>query len=96
VVVDTESCQPFFFFALSLSKTRPHKKTPAKTVEDEAFWEGSAPVVFGPLPQLQEAVTVVGYPIGGDTISVTSGVVSRIEVGVWLCVVVRVCGRACV
>jgi hypothetical protein len=29
---------------------------------------------------LQDAVTVVGYPIGGDTMSVTSGVVSRIEV----------------
>lgn len=38
------------------------------------------PVEFGTLPQLQDAVTVVGYPIGGDTISVTSGVVSRIEV----------------
>lgn len=50
------------------------------TVEDEAFWEGVEPVQFGQLPQLQDAVTVVGYPIGGDTISVTSGVVSRIEV----------------
>jgi hypothetical protein len=29
---------------------------------------------------VQDGVTVVGYPIGGDTISVTSGVVSRIEV----------------
>lgn len=29
---------------------------------------------------MQDPVTVVGYPIGGDTISVTSGVVSRIEV----------------
>ena len=28
----------------------------------------------------QDSVTVVGYPIGGDTISVTKGVVSRIEV----------------
>lgn len=35
---------------------------------------------FGPLPALQDAVTVVGYPIGGDTISVTSGVVSRMEI----------------
>jgi hypothetical protein len=35
---------------------------------------------FGLLPTLQDAVTVVGYPIGGDTISVTSGVVSRIEI----------------
>jgi hypothetical protein len=29
---------------------------------------------------LQDSVAVVGYPIGGDTISVTVGVVSRIEV----------------
>lgn len=29
---------------------------------------------------VQDDVTVVGYPVGGDTISVTSGVVSRIEV----------------
>ena len=29
---------------------------------------------------VQDAVAVVGYPIGGETISVTTGVVSRIEV----------------
>ena len=29
---------------------------------------------------MQDAVAVVGYPIGGETISVTTGVVSRIEV----------------
>ncbi|RCV20979.1 hypothetical protein SETIT_4G102000v2 [Setaria italica] len=50
------------------------------TVEDDEFWEGVSPVEFGSLPALQDAVTVVGYPIGGDTISVTSGVVSRIEI----------------
>lgn len=50
------------------------------TVNDDEFWEGVTPVQFGALPCLQDAVTVVGYPIGGDTISVTSGVVSRIEV----------------
>ncbi|GLJ14809.1 hypothetical protein SUGI_0240630 [Cryptomeria japonica] len=50
------------------------------TVNDEEFWEDVTPVQFGALPSLQDAVTVVGYPIGGDTISVTSGVVSRIEV----------------
>jgi hypothetical protein len=32
------------------------------TVEDDDFWEGVEPVVFGSLPQLQDAVTVVGYP----------------------------------
>uniref|UniRef100_A0A7N0TP90 Protease Do-like 9 n=1 Tax=Kalanchoe fedtschenkoi TaxID=63787 RepID=A0A7N0TP90_KALFE len=50
------------------------------TVSDDEFWEGVMPLEFGDLPALQDAVTVVGYPIGGDTISVTSGVVSRIEV----------------
>ncbi|KAL8457720.1 hypothetical protein ACS0TY_034731 [Phlomoides rotata] len=50
------------------------------TVEDDEFWQGVSPVEFGDLPALQDAVTVVGYPIGGDTISVTSGVVSRIEI----------------
>ncbi|KAJ7945901.1 Protease Do-like 9 [Quillaja saponaria] len=50
------------------------------TVDDDAFWQGMSAMEFGDLPTLQDAVTVVGYPIGGDTISVTSGVVSRIEI----------------
>ncbi|XP_058184885.1 protease Do-like 9 isoform X1 [Rhododendron vialii] len=50
------------------------------TVKNEEFWVGVSPVEFGDLPALQDAVTVVGYPIGGDTISVTSGVVSRMEI----------------
>lgn len=41
---------------------------------------GMTPLEFGPLPHLQDSVAVIGYPIGGDTISVTAGVVSRIEV----------------
>lgn len=49
-------------------------------VDDESFWEDTEPISFGELPALQDSVYVVGYPIGGDTISVTSGVVSRIEV----------------
>ena len=50
------------------------------TVEDDEFFEGVDPVKFGVLPRLQDSVTVVGYPVGGIAISVTSGVVSRIEV----------------
>jgi len=49
-------------------------------VEDDAFFRGVEPVTFGQLPNLQSSVTVVGYPIGGVAISVTQGVVSRIEV----------------
>jgi len=51
------------------------------TVREERFWSGLRALELGPLPRLQDPVTVVGYPIGGDTLSVTSGVVSRIEVG---------------
>ena len=50
------------------------------TVDDDEFFEGVTPVHFGQLPSLQDEVTVVGYPIGGVAISVTQGVVSRIEV----------------
>ncbi|CAN4091462.1 unnamed protein product [Withania somnifera] len=50
------------------------------TVENKDFWKGAEPLCFGHLPHLQDAVTVVGYPLGGDTISVTKGVVSRVEV----------------
>lgn len=49
------------------------------TVEDDAFWEAVTPIVLGKLPRLQDHCTVVGFPIGGDTISVTAGVASRIE-----------------
>ncbi|CAI9090764.1 OLC1v1025599C3 [Oldenlandia corymbosa var. corymbosa] len=48
-------------------------------VENEEFWEDMNPLEFGEIPYLQEAVAVVGYPQGGDNISVTKGVVSRVE-----------------
>ncbi|KAF3792185.1 Protease Do-like 2 [Nymphaea thermarum] len=49
------------------------------SVESEEFWKGAEPLSLGRLPCLQDSVTVVGYPLGGDTISVSKGVVSRIE-----------------
>ncbi|CAA6672501.1 unnamed protein product [Spirodela intermedia] len=42
------------------------------TVSDDEFWDGVLPVEFGPLPALQDAVTVVGYPIGIDA-AINSG-----------------------
>jgi S1-C subfamily serine protease len=40
-------------------------------VIDESFWEGVAPLAFGRMPSLQDEVSVVGYPEGGEGISVT-------------------------
>ncbi|PSR92830.1 Protease Do-like [Actinidia chinensis var. chinensis] len=48
-------------------------------VKSEEFWEGTKFLELGDVPFPQEAVAVVGYPQGGDTVSVTKGVVSRVE-----------------
>jgi len=51
------------------------------TVEDGEFWEGMQAVQLSQkIPRLEDDVLCVGFPVGGDTISVTSGVISRIEV----------------
>ena len=51
-------------------------------VADEAFWEGLPLVQLGTgLPRLASEVVAVGFPVGGDDVSATRGVVSRILVG---------------
>ena len=49
------------------------------TVENDKFWRNLQPLTFDyKTPKLQDIVVVVGYPIGGDNICVTKGVVSRV------------------
>ncbi len=48
--------------------------------KDPSFLVGMEPAEIGPLPQLRDRVSVVGYPVGGEELSITEGVVSRIEV----------------
>ncbi len=48
-------------------------------LEDPSAFEGVEPFGIGTLPALETTVKVVGYPIGGERISITSGVVSRID-----------------
>ena len=48
-------------------------------VVDEAFFKGTTALKLGIVPALDSTVTVLGYPIGGDRLSVTRGVVSRID-----------------
>jgi S1-C subfamily serine protease len=50
------------------------------TVEDQSFFENARPLEIDGLPQLQSRVNVYGFPTGGETISITEGIVSRIEV----------------
>ena len=33
-------------------------------VDDPTFWTGLEPLEFGPIPDLLEDVSVIGYPVG--------------------------------
>ncbi|MDM8540087.1 trypsin-like peptidase domain-containing protein [Desulfococcaceae bacterium HSG9] len=52
-------------------------------VKDPAFFNEMTPLNFGGTPPLDSAVTVIGYPIGGNHLSFTRGVVSRIDYQVY-------------
>lgn len=48
-------------------------------VEDPSFWKDTTPLALGTVPEIESTVSVFGYPIGGDRLSVTHGVVSRVD-----------------
>ncbi len=48
-------------------------------VRDPDFYKGLKPLDIGGIPQLESGVSVYGYPIGGERLSVTRGVVSRVD-----------------
>ena len=47
--------------------------------DEEGFFTGTVPLKFGGIPEIESTVTVYGYPIGGERMSVTNGIVSRID-----------------
>ena len=49
------------------------------TVDDEQFFDGEPALSLGELPETQQEVLVYGFPMGGDMLSITKGVISRIE-----------------
>ena len=48
-------------------------------VNDDAFFENVDPIQIGDLPRVRDRVAVYGFPEGGDELSITEGVVSRVE-----------------
>jgi S1-C subfamily serine protease len=48
-------------------------------VEDKAFWKGLKALHLGDVPRTGSSVVSYGYPMGGQEISSTAGVVSRLE-----------------
>ena len=55
-------------------------ETALLTVDDPQFFEGTVPVRFGELPFRNTKVSVYGFPMGGNELCITAGIVSRIEV----------------
>ncbi len=54
------------------------------TLEDTSFFETHKPLALAEeLPKAQDSVSVYGYPTGGNELSVTKGIVSRIEFDVY-------------
>jgi S1-C subfamily serine protease len=49
------------------------------TVDNPTFFDNISPLEFGGLPEAQQDVRAYGFPTGGDTLSITRGIVSRVE-----------------
>ena len=49
------------------------------TVDDPGFFLGLSPLEIGDLPDPHGEVYVFGYPMGGRTMSITKGILSRVE-----------------
>jgi S1-C subfamily serine protease len=43
------------------------------------FFKNMTPLRFGGIPQLESTVSAYGYPLGGERMSVTAGIVSRVD-----------------
>lgn len=48
-------------------------------VQDPAYFKDVEPLGFGDVPEVRESVQTIGYPRGGEQLSITQGVVSRIS-----------------
>ncbi len=49
-------------------------------VQDTDFFKNTTPLQIGEMPDIGDTVKVFGFPIGGEKLSVTKGIVSRIEI----------------
>lgn len=66
-------------YTASIAFIAPEYDLAVLQVDDPAFFNKSKPLTIGDLPDVGNKVTVYGFPTGGNDISVTSGIVSRIE-----------------
>jgi len=51
---------------------------------DNTFFDDTQPLQLGDLPQVDSTVTTYGFPMGGTHISITKGIVSRVQTDVYV------------
>lgn len=81
---------------LEVKKEKEAKRYPAKvafvghdcdlavlTVEDDTFFDGTIPLKLAGIPKVNTTVSTYGFPMGGIHISVTEGIVSRIQMDIY-------------
>jgi S1-C subfamily serine protease len=67
-------------FSARVAAVAPGIDLAVLTLEDESFFQRHAPLQrSGSLPQVKDAVLAYGFPVGGTSLSITKGIVSRIE-----------------
>ncbi|RYY24528.1 MAG: serine protease [Chitinophagaceae bacterium] len=66
-------------YTASIEFLAPEYDLAVLKLDDESFFTRTKPLPIGDLPDIGKKVTVYGFPTGGNDLSVTSGIVSRIE-----------------
>jgi S1-C subfamily serine protease len=67
-------------YAAKVAAVAPGIDLAVLTLEDDTFFQRHAPLERSArLPQIKDAVLAYGFPVGGTSLSITKGIVSRIE-----------------
>jgi S1-C subfamily serine protease len=66
-------------YTASIEFLAPEYDLAVLKLDDENFFNKTKPLPIGGLPDIGNKVTVYGFPTGGNDLSITSGIVSRIE-----------------
>jgi S1-C subfamily serine protease len=66
-------------YTASIEFLAPEYDLAVLKLDDENFFNRTKPLPIGGLPDIGNKVTVYGFPTGGNDLSITSGIVSRIE-----------------
>ncbi len=78
--LNVESQQSSEKLAATVEAVSPGMDLAVLKLDDESFFEKRPPLVrVQTLPEVKDSVVVYGYPQGGSSLSVTKGIVSRIE-----------------